>query len=967
MHSKSALTKLKAILILDLIIVALSTTAFFYVDALPGAPLSTEQIQLVGLQIAPTNVLVGQSVEVLVNATNKASEEGTYSAELFLDSVVTQTSIVELSAGETKTVKFTISSESEGPHIVKIGTLEASFTVANLFEFSDLAVNRTEAAVNEPIGISVKATNRANESGDYSLTLLINNEAIQTKTGQLEAGTSVSVLFEVVEQTEGTYQFKIGSLNGTFKIVSAALPPKPAEFQVTNLIIDPEVAEPNIAVNVTAKITNVGEISGSYTAEFSVNSEVKETKTVQLVGGETAKVAFTVIPSAKGSYIIKIGDATGTLSVQDPSKIELTSMIVKPYEVWAGDTVTITVRANNPSEESSLSLKLKLNGEIVETKTLTLMASTAGNVEFAITAPQLQGGNSLAHKIEVNGMTGGFMVVKNGFHTLNVALSPYGNADFKLALPDGQVEQHKTYWSALLPVGTYTITMPVTDPEGLATWIGWEDGSTDLSRKINLITQTSITASYNPGSSCPSVYYWNGTSYVYVADISNDGWLGYTGYMTENGSIVFLGGNPWDHAKLDKEQIQPTEIGNESYYSVKLTQRWNELFYLDNAYMVVVDHPSDSDVYAPLMNYMNPAFNDQIYTVSKNNVKTPISAINEKGTNVLSYISELDGVFTPGNNVLNSPAWNEPISNQLTLDLGDLSNASQIKLIINGMVDWGLAEDYYNWIAKFDKAAAQGLVPNGTQITPPPYVEVKNSAGQWVRVSENIQMPIPADYVARTFVVDLTGIFPADISDYQIRLNNFWNVTFDYIGIDTSPQKPVTIQKIDPSASLSQVFSSPSKASGNFTRYGNVTELLLAADDMFVIGRQGDEVSLLFPADGLLPPAAGMERDYFIFVACWFKDPPNNWGYGFDFTVEPLPFQGMSGFPYSSAESYPYDEEHLMYLREWNTRIIEVPSIQPQAFASSLMAWVTAVIVLLAATNVSFLLYFKKRNRNVAV
>lgn len=963
MLRRSAVSKLQAILIIDLIIVASAATAYFYVDALPGSPLSTEQIQLVDLQIVPNSALVGQSVVVSVNATNKAGEEGTYSAELFLDGVLSQTSIVRFSAGETKTVEFTISQTSEGIHIVKIGTLEGSFTVLNMFEFSDLAVNRTEAGIGEPIGISFKIANRANESSDYSLTLLINDAVVQTKTGQLETGAIMSVLFEVVEQTEGAYQFRIGSLNGTFKIVSTALPPKPAEFQVTHLTIDPDITEIGTPVNVTAKVTNVGELSGSYTAEFTVKGEVKGTKTVQLAGGETATVAFTVTQSAKGSYAIKIGDATGTLSVQDPSRIQLTNMIVRPYEVWAGDTVTVIVKGNNTGEDSSLSLKLKVNGETVQTKTLTLLAGTEGSVEFTFEAPPLQGGDSLMHSVNVNSLSGGIMVVKTGFRTLSVAISPYGNADFNLTLPNGQIEKHRTFWSALLPEGTYTVTLPSTDPEGIATWISWDDASTSLSRKITLTTRTSITGNFNPGSSCPSVYFWNGTSYVYVADISNDGWLGYTGYMTENGSIVFLGGNPWDHAKLDKEQLQLKDIGNNSYYSVKLTQQWNELFYLDAAYMMIVDHPSGSDVYATLMNYMNPAFKDQIYTVSKNNIKTPISAVNEKGENVLSNLSNLDGIFTSGNNGLNSPAWNNIVWNQLTLDLGDLSNAPQIKLIINGMVDWGAAEVYYDWIAKFDAASAKGLVPNGTQITPPPYIEVQDSTGHWVRVPESVQLPLPADYVARTFVVDLTGIFPADVSKYQIRINNFWNVTFDYIGIDTSPQEPVSIQRIDPSASLNQVFSSPSTASGNFTRYGDVTELLLNADDMFVIGRQGDEVSLLFPAGGLLPPAESMERDYFVFVACWFKDPPNNWGYGFEFTVDPLPFQGMSGFPYPPTESYPHDDAHLNYLSEWNTRVIQAPSLQPQAFASSLMIWVAAVIALLAVTDVGFLVYFKKRLR----
>jgi hypothetical protein len=205
-------------------------------------------------------------------------------------------------------------------------------------------------------------------------------------------------------------------------------------------------------------------------------------------------------------------------------------------------------------------------------------------------------------------------------------------------------------------------------------------------------------------------------------------------------------------------------------------------------------------------------------------------------------------------------------------------------------------------------------------------MEVKDANGNWIRVPQDKQLPIPSDYSARTFAVDLTGLFPTGVSDYQIRLTNFWNVTFDYVGIDTSSQENIIVQKISPTATLDQVWDTQSTASGSFTRYGDVTQLVSAADDMFVIGRQGDRVLLKFPTANLAPVPEGMERDYFLFVAAWFKDPPGNWGYGFEYTVDPLPFMGMSGFPYPMAnESYPYDAAHLAYLWEYNTRVIQAP------------------------------------------
>ncbi|MGF3521652.1 MAG: hypothetical protein ACQXXJ_00970, partial [Candidatus Bathyarchaeia archaeon] len=153
MRSKFAITKLKAILIIDIVIVALAASAYLYVDALPGVSLSTEQIQFVDLQVVPTRITLGQTVAVSVNATSQINEKGVYTAELFLDGILHQTSIISFAGVETKTINFTISQATEGTHVVKIGTLEGSFTVLNMFELSDLAVNRTEASVGEAIGI----------------------------------------------------------------------------------------------------------------------------------------------------------------------------------------------------------------------------------------------------------------------------------------------------------------------------------------------------------------------------------------------------------------------------------------------------------------------------------------------------------------------------------------------------------------------------------------------------------------------------------------------------------------------------------------------------------------------------------------------------------------------------------------------------------------------------------------------
>ena len=52
--------------------------------------------------------------------------------------------------------------------------------------------------------------------------------------------------------------------------------------------------------------------------------------------------------------------------------------------------------------------------------------------------------------------------------------------------------------------------------------------------------------------------------------------------------------------------------------------------------------------------------------------------------------------------------------------------------------------------------------------------------------------------------------------------------------------------------------------------------------------------------------------------ARWAKDADANTAYSQ--TVMPLPFHGMSSYPYPTGEHYPQDQGHQDYMREYNVR-----------------------------------------------
>ncbi len=697
---------------------------------------------------------------------------------------------------------------------------------------------------------------------------------------------------------------------------------KPATFTLTDLTVNPLEAYIGETIQITVNVTNIGDVEGNTTVNLEINNVIKDSMNVTLAGLKTSEIIeFANMEMAAGNYTVQIGDLSGFFSIKEPppesSKIVISNFRATPYEAWPDEPVVVTATAQNPSAETDrLFIRVTVDDAIVNSTTIQLEAGETQTIEFTVNATSEQ-----KHTVKLNSLSGSFMVVKEGYHTLTINRSGGGSKSLPFTLNG---EELGTPYQALLPVGQYSISVPTpyNVGTGVLAFTSWSDGLGSPSRTFTLESRLILVATYNLISgyaSCPSLYIWNGTGYSYVTDVSNPGWLGYISHVNSDGTIIFGGGNPFDYVKLDTNLLA-IKNGN---FEMTLAQQWDELYYLDQAYLLAVDHPIGTDVYTSMTNYLNKGSTGQIYTVNNQTLLSPVNATNEQGQNVLTELLQKDGVYTPGINGIESTVWDNITQNQLILDLGDLSDASNVKLVITGMVDWGLADTYYKYLDLFKDAASQGLVPNGTEVMPAPYMEVLAANGSWIRAPQDRQIPLPSDYNARTFTVDLTGLFQDDLSDYQVRFTNFWNVTYDYIGIDTTDQQAITIQKLTPtSAVLEQLWETQSTSSGAFTRYGDVTPLMEFADDMYVIGRQGDQVNMQFSTANLTAPYDGTVRDYFFVVACWFKDPPGEWGYGFDFTVDPMPFIAMSGFPYTTTESYPYDAAHLVYLQQYNTRII---------------------------------------------
>jgi hypothetical protein len=203
--------------------------------------------------------------------------------------------------------------------------------------------------------------------------------------------------------------------------------------------------------------------------------------------------------------------------------------------------------------------------------------------------------------------------------------------------------------------------------------------------------------------------------------------------------------------------------------------------------------------------------------------------------------------------------------------------------------------------------------------------------------------------------VDLSGRFLS--SSREVRIVTNMKIFWDQILVATGAQrKDFRVQRaraasaelrykgfprfFSPDGRLPKIYDySETMASlwkvhvGGYTRFGNVLPLLDEKDDMYVITRSGDEIAAEFELSDMAPLPKGWTRDYLVYVVGFGKDmDPNSASPNF---LGPLPFHGMSSYPYPATEGYPRTPTHERYLREWNTRIVEqaVPQLKGRAWA----------------------------------
>jgi tetratricopeptide (TPR) repeat protein len=418
------------------------------------------------------------------------------------------------------------------------------------------------------------------------------------------------------------------------------------------------------------------------------------------------------------------------------------------------------------------------------------------------------------------------------------------------------------------------------------------------------------------GSSCPTLFVWNGERYELVADMLG---AGVVGHWVGPGQRDVP--RPVEYIKVDRNVIREKD----GKLSFRFMEPLEEAVYLDQVRVLAVDHPADFDVYPNEYFASNPPYPEFKVVVSESkDARPPAGAWDEHGHNVLPGL--LAHRYFGDFGLTQFQGFAKPHS--LTLDLGEAYRGGPLWLLLHGEVEYFSANSMY--------AASQA----GVQAISP-YVEALVN-DKWMRVVDDIGFPAGGP---RTMTANLTGKLP--LGTQEIRISTNLQIYWDSILVSRTPQNQDKTQsprlttvplvradlgfhgfplKIEgtPPGNVEYIYEKVSatgpytRPAGTYTRYGDVLPLLTALDDASVVFGSGDEVRLDFDPSTLPALPQGWVRDYF-FAAFGYEKDMDFYAAEGNF-VAPLPFLKMTDYPYPRDKSFPLDDAHVNYLLEYNTR-----------------------------------------------
>jgi hypothetical protein len=128
----------------------------------------------------------------------------------------------------------------------------------------------------------------------------------------IDPGNSQTATFNVVKENAGEYYVEADGLRGMFTVIQR----KPAAFNISRLMIQPEKVSEGEPVTISATVTNSGEVEGTYTGVLRIKGIEEGAQEITIPPGENEQLVFTVIKQAAGFYPVELEHLMGRFVVE---------------------------------------------------------------------------------------------------------------------------------------------------------------------------------------------------------------------------------------------------------------------------------------------------------------------------------------------------------------------------------------------------------------------------------------------------------------------------------------------------------------------------------------------------------------------------------------------------------------------------------------------------------------------------
>ena len=477
--------------------------------------------------------------------------------------------------------------------------------------------------------------------------------------------------------------------------------------------------------------------------------------------------------------------------------------------------------------------------------------------------------------------------------------------DAEVEIKAGEFYRKQTYAGVplLFDVGTYIAVDVVR--------ITWSNGLIQNEVKQGTNRAFTYKEAQRLSGSCPMIWTWDGKQIQFITDV-----LGVAPLGAADGDGSYFPVNHTEYVQIPGSKLDTLN----GQYDLRITEELSEVAYLDQVQLSAIDHPMNSEIFTN-EKFKNPPYAEfKLFGVTRR--VYPATARDDDGRDVLPALAARDQKYPD-----EFPRTSLGVAklHTLELDFGNAAPDGRGVLMLNGWVDWPDGSTF--------RAASQEI--KGGLVMP--YLQMQDAAGNWKTVHADMGMPAGKP---KTIAVDLQFLSTSRKLRILTSLCIYWDEIFMSQGTSSAEvqqslvpldsanlhfrgfsQATIHPQRKQPDTFDYAKVSSTSfwnPTPGLYTRYGDVRELLTNVDDHLVIMGSGDEMHLRFSAKDLPPVKPGWMRDFLLKVDGWAKDRDANTAYSS--TVEPLPFQKMSSYPYPKGEQFPKDAEHSEYRRAYNTR-----------------------------------------------